>query len=94
MLNSQDARRDSKGWVREAIIGNMKCQGMIVKVVHNNENDLEAFSAKKLVLITYAKTFTGGIYADFNDLSQIQIGGADCEALCPDISAVRRLQWT
>ena len=43
VINKQDGKT-GKGWVREATIANIRCQGMNLRIVHQNEDDLEFFA--------------------------------------------------
>ena len=92
VINEQDGRK-GKGWVRDSTIANMRCQGMNLRIVHQNEDDLEFFAEGVPIMIKYAKTFTGGVYADLHDLSHIDTSNADLAALCPAISSVKRIPW-
>ena len=92
ILNKQDGK-SGKGWVREATIANSRCQGMTLRIVHPSENDLDFFAVRKPIVIKYAKTFPGGLYADLHDLSQIDTNDSATAAMCPDISSVRRVSW-
>ena len=92
VINKQDGKV-GKGWVRETTIANVRCQGLNLRIVHQNEDDLEFFAEGVPIIIKYAKTFTGGLYADLHDLTQIDASTADIAKLCPAISSVLRISW-
>ena len=82
-----------KGWIRSIIVANMRSQGMIVKVVHQHEEDLDFLEQGAPITIIYAKTFPGGVYADLTDLTQLGNVDADMAGMCPDFSAVMPISW-
>ena len=74
-------------------MANMMGQGMNLRIVHENQIDLDFFAAGVPIIIKYAKTSTGGVYAELHDLSQIDTSDSDTAALCPDVSSVQRISW-
>ena len=86
---NQPEGKVGKGWVRECCIANSKVQGMNLKIVNPNEDDLDYFEERVPISILYVKTSGAGVYADLHDLASVEMGSDDLRALCPDLRQVR-----
>ena len=91
---NQPEGKVGKGWVRECCIANSKLQGLNLKIVYPNEDDLDYFEEQMPISIMYDKTSGTGLYVDLHDLASVEMGSDDLRPLCPDLRQVRPVVWS
>ena len=91
-ISRQDAKNVQQCF-RDATIYNMMSQGINVRIVHSDEAAMDFLEEGLHIVVKFGKVHgRSGIYADVDDLCQVEATGMD-NRLRPDPATVQAIAW-